>query len=90
MHYFRFGHKMIATAVKMNNALILENRVNLIFYILYKEINFFLSIVWQWQFLSLISVYDGRKVRWTILLLLSAKEPKSYHYLALSIIDSWI
>lgn len=38
---------MIATAVKMNNALILENRVNLIFYILYEEINFLLSIVWQ-------------------------------------------
>lgn len=38
---------MVATAVKMNNALILENRVNLIFYILYEEINFLLSIVWQ-------------------------------------------
>lgn len=39
--------RMVATAVKMNNALILENRVNLIFYILYEEINFLLSIVWQ-------------------------------------------
>ena len=54
---------MIATAVKMNNALILDNRVNLIFYILYEKINFFLSIVWRWQFLSLIFVYDGREVR---------------------------
>lgn len=40
--------RMVATAVKMDNALILENRVNLIFYILYEEINFLLlSIVWQ-------------------------------------------
>lgn len=40
--------RMVATAVKMNNALILENRVNLIFYILYEEIDFLLlSIVWQ-------------------------------------------
>ena len=40
--------RMVATAVKMNNALILENRVNLIFYILYEEINFLLlSIIWQ-------------------------------------------
>lgn len=47
MHYIISDERMVATAVKMNNALILENRVNLIFYILYEEINFLLSIVWQ-------------------------------------------
>ena len=40
--------RMVATAVKMNNALILENRVNLIFFIYYtKKLIFVLSIVWQ-------------------------------------------
>ena len=40
--------RMVATAVKMNNALILENRVNLIFFIYYtKKLIFVSSIVWQ-------------------------------------------
>lgn len=82
---------MVATAVKMNNALILENRVNLIFYILYEEINFLLlSIVWQAvSFIDIaLAKYDELFYFFWVLKNPKTKNFWSYHYLAF--IHNWL